>query len=154
MFRLPNVHVSPAKRTCFACQTCMFRLPNVHVSPAKRTCFACQTYMFRLPNVHVLGVKQRVKKFAPNGCLQMVIFYDLSPFKVNYVIIGPGMFCYNLSLLYFVLHSEYVPFSSCFKKPPRFTDIALRAVFTTNFVDFIGLLLDIRSIFRRGEFLL
>ena len=51
----------------------MFRLPNVHVSPAKRTCFACQTRMFRLPNVHVLGVKQRVKKFAPNGCLQMVI---------------------------------------------------------------------------------
>ena len=33
--------------------------------------------MFRLPNVHVLGVKQRVKKFAPNGCLQMVINDDI-----------------------------------------------------------------------------
>ena len=51
----------------------MFRLPNVHVSPAKRTCFACQTCTFCLPNVHVLGAKQRVKKFTPNGCLQMVI---------------------------------------------------------------------------------
>ena len=29
--------------------------------------------MFRLQDVYVLGVKQRVKKFAPNGCLQMVI---------------------------------------------------------------------------------
>ena len=54
----------------------MFRLPNVHVSPTKRICFACQTCMFRLPNVYVLGVKQRVKKFAPNGCLQMVIMFQ------------------------------------------------------------------------------
>ena len=29
--------------------------------------------MFCLSNVHVYSVKQRVKKFAPNGCLQMVI---------------------------------------------------------------------------------
>ena len=66
-----QANVLPAKRACFTCQTCMFHLPNVHVSPAKRTRFACQTSTFRLPNVHVLGVKQRVKKFAPNGCLQM-----------------------------------------------------------------------------------
>ena len=27
-------------------------------------------------NVHVSSVKQRVKKFAPNGYLQMVIYFD------------------------------------------------------------------------------
>ena len=46
---------------------------NVHVLLAKRTCFAGQTYTFCQPNVYVWSVKQRVKTFAPNSCLQMIV---------------------------------------------------------------------------------
>ena len=55
----------------------------------------------------------------------------------------PALFCFT-----------YVPnmfIFPCFKTPSRFTDITPRAVFTTNFVDYIGLFFDLWSIFRDGK---
>ena len=73
-FGQQNMYVLPTKHVRLANITCTFgRRPNIHVLLAKRTCFVGQTHTFCRPNVYVWSVKQRVKRFSPNGCLQMVV---------------------------------------------------------------------------------